>query len=80
MIQIDLTAIFTAILTWISRTFAFFNQVQISIFNYHFSLFELFAGGFAVTLFAEFFVMAFIPNADFNQDSGEDWIDEDYDN
>ena len=83
MTNINLSDIFTAIITFISGVFTWMQSVNITIFQFQFTLFEFFIGSFSVTLFAEFFVGQFIPDIDyssaFESDSGDDWIDTDYD-
>lgn len=77
----DITEHFTAILDFLVQIFLWMSANSIKIGEKSFTL-ELFCGSMALTLFAEMFIMAFVPNTsgnDFNDDSGEDWIDTDYD-
>lgn len=82
MTNINLTEIFNAFVLYIGRVFGWMQTTTITIWQFNFTLLELFIGGFTVVLLAEQFVLLFTPGLsadDFGDDSGEDWIDTDYD-
>lgn len=82
-INIDLSAIWSQFIYYIGVIIDFFARTSISFGGHTFTLLQIFAGSIAFSIFAELFIMAFLPGSDgsdFQSDSGEDYIDEDYDN
>lgn len=81
-VNLDLTQVWGQILTFLALAFDWMEKTTISIGNFRFSFLQMFTGSIAITLFAELFIMAFVPGTsgeDFNSDSGEDYIDVDFD-